>query len=80
MELIPDRDDAFDQIEREDVVRAALKELPQKERELVAYRFGQELSQTETAKRMNVSQMYVSRLERKVLEKLRDSLRKSLAE
>ncbi len=80
LELIPDRDDAFDQIEREDVVRAALKELPQKERELVAYRFGQELSQTETAKRMNVSQMYVSRLERKVLEKLRDSLRKSLAE
>lgn len=80
LELLPDRSDAFDRIEREDIVRAALKELSSNERTLVSYRFGQELSQMETAKRMNVSQMYISRLERKILEKLRVSLKKSLAE
>ena len=80
MDIVPDSDDAFDKIEREDVVQRALKELSKTERALVSYRYGMELSQTETAKRMNVSQMYVSRLERKILEKLRTSLKKNMAE
>lgn len=42
------------------------------------YRFVQELSQMETAKKMGVSQMNVSRMERKILQKLRETLKQSM--
>ena len=79
-DVIPAEDDAFEKIENRDAIRAALGELSPQERELVVYRFQKELSQTETARRMGVSQMYVSRMERKVLDKLRDNFRKNSAE
>jgi RNA polymerase sigma factor (sigma-70 family) len=44
------------------------------EKQLVKYRFVDELSQSETANRLGVSQMFVSRLERKLLVKLREDL------
>lgn len=78
-DMIPADDGAFESFERRDCVQAAMKLLSDEERKLIGYRFGQELSQTETAKRMNVSQMYVSRMERKILEKLRENLKKSMA-
>lgn len=80
MDLIPDKNDAFEQLERKDAVKSALKDLTQEEQMLVFFRFGKELSQIETARRMNVSQMYISRMERKILEKLKTTLRESLAE
>lgn len=80
MDLIPSGDDSFERIERRDAVQAAIRELTDEEQRLVSYRYGQELSQTETAKRMSVSQMYVSRMERRILEKLKVSLKKSFAE
>jgi len=79
-DMLPADDGDFERIERRDSVEAALRTLSEQERRLVSYRFGQELSQMETAKRLNVSQMYVSRMERKILEKLRENLKKSLVD
>ncbi len=79
-DVLPTEDDAFEQIERKDAVSSALRSLDKTERALVGFRFGEELSQTETAKRMGVSQMYVSRMERKVLSKLKENLKNSMAD
>lgn len=79
-DVLPAEDDAFERIERRDAVLSALKSLSDEERELVGFRFGKELSQTETARRMGVSQMYVSRLERKILSKLKENLKNSVVE
>ena len=79
-DLLPAPDDAFEKIEERDVIRRAMQSLNETEREIVDLRYIKELSQTETAKRMNVSQMYISRMERKILEKLRENLRKSMAD
>ena len=68
--------DDFERIEQRDEVRSAVKALNEQERELVRLRFGCSLSQTETAKRMGVSQMYVCRLERKIMQKMRAVLAK----
>ncbi len=73
-DVIPSDDDSFEKLESHDELRSAVKILNERERELVRCRFGEELSQTETARRMGVSQMYVSRLERKILEKLRERM------
>ena len=74
-DMLPDGEDAFERIEQKDAVRRAIASLSETEKKLVSYRFGQELSQAETAKRMNVSQMYVSRMERKILQKLKEDLK-----
>ena len=79
-DILPAENDVFDRIETHDVVSSALKGLDEREKKLVECRFGEELSQAETARRMGVSQMYVSRMERKILEKLRERLKKSMAE
>ena len=53
-------------------------ELPEREREIVVMRFGlyghQELTQKEVAEFMGISQSYISRLEKKIMLKLRKEL------
>lgn len=57
------------------VLRQALRELPDREREIVLMRFGlegrQEQTQKEVAKIMGISQSYISRLEKRILLRLR---------
>lgn len=57
------------------VIRQALTELPQREQEIVSMRFGldgrKELTQKEVAQKMGISQSYISRLEKRILGKLR---------
>ena len=79
-DMLPADGDVFEKIEDRDALNAALKTLSKQERALIRYRFGHELSQMETAKRMGVSQMNVSRMERRVLQKLRETMKKAMAE
>ena len=57
------------------VLRQALKELPEREREIVLMRFGlegrKEQTQKEVAKFMGISQSYISRLEKRIMLRLR---------
>ncbi len=60
------------------LLRQALRELPQREREIVLMRFGlegrKELTQKEVALKMGISQSYISRLEKRIMLKLRKEL------
>ncbi len=60
------------------VLRQAVKELPEREREIVVMRFGlyghKELTQKEVAQTMGISQSYISRLEKRIMLKLRKEL------
>ena len=57
------------------VLRQALRELPQREHEIVAMRFGldgyKELTQKEVAQKMGISQSYISRLEKRIMLRLK---------
>lgn len=57
------------------VLRQALRELPDREREIVLMRFGlegrKELTQKEVAQKMGISQSYISRLEKRIMLRLR---------
>ena len=76
--LLPDNDDKYERLEIKDALRSAMKDLSDTEKALIKYRYGEELSQSETAKRLGVSQMFVSRMERKLLAKLKESLKDSV--
>lgn len=52
-------------------LKQAIDQLPEKEAQLIKFRYMDNLSQAETAKRMGKNQVSVSRSERKILEKLR---------
>ena len=57
------------------VLRQSLGELPSREREIVLMRFGlegrKELTQKEVAQKMGISQSYISRLEKKIMLRLK---------
>ena len=60
------------------VLRQALLELPEREREIVLMRYGlygyKELTQKEIAQKMGISQSYISRLEKRIMLRLRKEL------
>ena len=57
------------------VLRQALRELPDRERELVLMRYGlegrKELTQKEVAQKMGISQSFISRLEKRIMQRLK---------
>lgn len=60
------------------LLRDALRKLPEREREIVAMRFGlegrKELTQKEVAQKMGISQSYISRLEKRIMLRLRKEM------
>ena len=60
------------------LLRIALKALPEREQEIVRMRYGlegrKELTQKEVAQKMGISQSYISRLEKKIMQKLKKEI------
>ena len=60
------------------VLRQAVRELPPREKEIVVMRYGleghQELTQKEVAQKMGISQSYISRLEKRIMLRLKREL------
>lgn len=63
-----------------DLLKAALLKLEPREQEIVSLRFGlgsgRELTQKEVADKMGISQSYISRLEKRIMKKLRRELKR----
>jgi RNA polymerase sigma-B factor len=62
----------YGDVENEAVIEQLISSLPEREQEIVRLRFYEELSQSDIAERVGVSQMHVSRLLRKAFAILRD--------
>ncbi len=60
------------------VLRKALSELPEREREIIWMRYGlngyKELTQKEVAQKLGISQSYISRLEKRIMNRLKKEL------
>jgi RNA polymerase sigma-B factor len=63
-------DDALERVEYNAVLERTMRALPERERLLLHMRFTEDLSQSEIARRVGVSQMHVSRLLRRAMERL----------
>ena len=64
-------DPELDRVEMRDVLDRAMEHLTPRERSIMAMRFYEQMSQSEIARRLGISQMHVSRLQRAALEQLR---------
>ncbi|MGD0113528.1 MAG: SigB/SigF/SigG family RNA polymerase sigma factor [Armatimonadota bacterium] len=69
-------DAEMERFERRSRLAEAVNSLPAREREIIQLRFFRNLSQTEVAHRMKISQMHVSRLQHRAIERLRELVRK----
>ncbi len=71
-------DDGFTVVENHDFMEYCMSKMTEREAELFHERFYEEKTQRELADKWGVSQMYVSRMEKKVVEKFRDIYLKDL--
>lgn len=72
LETIGGLDERLELVDEVTTLFAAAKHLPRRERQVLYLRFGEDLPQTEIARRIGVSQMHVSRLLRSALARLRE--------
>ncbi len=72
LEALGTEDDRLQLVDVQTTIFAAAKHLPHREREILFLRFGADLTQSEIAARVGVSQMQVSRLLRRSLQHLRE--------
>ena len=72
--LLASGEEGYENFELKETLRAAMRDFTETEQALIKYRYVDELSQSETAKRLGVSQMFISRMERKLLGKLKEIL------
>jgi RNA polymerase sigma-B factor len=75
-ETIGDEDSSFERIENMDFLKKSMDKFNQAEKEFISLRYFENKTQKEIADKFQVSQMYISRLERKILEKFRKILTK----
>jgi RNA polymerase sigma-B factor len=64
-------DQNLDKVELQDLLDQAMRHLTPRERRIMYLRFVDELPQAEVAKRLGISQMHVSRLQRAAVERLK---------
>ena len=68
--------------EKQRLMYEAVEKLSAREREIITLRFGlyktEELTQKEVADKLGISQSYISRLEKKIIDKLKNEMEKKL--
>lgn len=70
-ETLGEEDTTFEKIENKDFIEKSLQRFNDVEKEFIRMRYFNKKTQKEIADKMGVSQMYVSRLEHKVLDRFR---------
>ena len=74
METIGTEDEEFERTDDRASLEPALAGLPEREREILRMRFAEGLTQTQIADKVGISQMHVSRLIRRSLDRMREEL------
>lgn len=76
MDMIGEEDKDFDIIENRDFLKKSIEKLNEMEIKIVKDRFFYNKTQMEIARELNVSQMTISRMEKKIMDKFRKELNK----
>lgn len=74
LDLVGREEDGFETVDRQMLLGKAFRVLSEREREILNYTYFQNLSQKETGEKLGISQMHVSRLQRRALKKLREAI------
>lgn len=78
MDILDGRDVEKEQLEDQLLVESLLQKLDQREEQLILLRYFKEHTQSQVAERLGISQVQVSRLEKKILKKMRKEMQQSV--
>ena len=73
-EILSDGNGEEDRLVEKISLHSVISELPERERKLIELRYFSEATQSQVAEKLDISQVQVSRIEKKVLEKLKKKL------
>ncbi len=73
IETLQSKDDQEELLDRM-LLRGAIEELPERERRIIVLRYFRDMTQSEVAEKIGVSQVQVSRIESKIIKEFRDKL------
>ena len=73
LETLPAKDDQDDMIEKM-LLKSAIDNLPERERKIIVLRYFRDMTQSEVAEQIGVSQVQVSRIESRVLQEFKKKL------
>ena len=73
VEKLPSKDNQEEMIEKM-VLKEAIEKLPERERKIVVLRFFRDMTQSEVAKAIGVSQVQISRIESRIMKEFRKEL------
>jgi len=76
-DLIGEEDEYFSKIENNDFLVRTMEKLNEMEKKIFVDRYFKDKTQVVIAKELNISQMTVSRIEKKIIEKLRKEMQKT---
>lgn len=74
LERIPEENEAQEKLLNTMVLKALVEELGERDREIIIRRYFKNQTQSEVAKELNISQVQVSRLEKKILKSMREKI------
>ena len=74
LDVIGNIDEGFEMTNKRIVVDEALEYLSEREKQIIQLTYIEQLSQKEVGERLGISQMHVSRIQRKAIKKLQDAL------
>lgn len=73
-DIVGEDDVGFERMDQRTLVSNALKVLSEREKLIIQYTYIEQISQKETGERLGISQMHVSRLQRKAIKKLQEAI------
>jgi RNA polymerase sigma-B factor len=74
LDVVGREDDGFEVTNRRMIVADAMSVLNERERQIIQLTYLEQLSQKEAGERLGISQMHVSRIQRKAIKKLQDTI------
>ncbi|SEN39021.1 RNA polymerase sigma factor SigB [Lihuaxuella thermophila] len=75
LDLVGNEDAGYDQIDQKLLLEKVFSVLTQREKQILQMTFFENLSQKQAGEQLGISQMHVSRLQRRALQKLREAIR-----
>jgi len=73
IETLPAKDDSEEWLDKM-LLRGAIEDLPERERKIIVLRYFRDMTQSEVAEKIGVSQVQVSRIENKIIKEFREKL------
>lgn len=80
LDLVGNQDDGYENVDQKMILENIMHVLTEREKQILQCTYFQNLSQKETGENLGISQMHVSRLQRRALLKLREAIQSERSE